>query len=246
MGSFLGRRGILVERNVNLAEYGFESTLYGRRYIGDWSDYAFDGYTLPSIEDSEAQCEIGIEMTAGHVGAVSELRFFMNYFDTDLLIGELTFQGSNDGFATEAVDLMTASCELKEGWNTYDLSDTAPTYSSYRLYNELENGCDDIGEVQIYGHEVIENESDTHECSVEVVLKDGEEAPVYITVGQPETMITYNVESTPVINSVSNRFPSVEGGDEITFRGTDLSIDPADYEIFISGVPCTVTVASAE
>ena len=75
------------EEEVNLCIDGFDSELHGKQYIGTLSDYAFDGETLPSIENSEAQCEIGITLSKGHVGVLSELRFFMSYFTPDLLIG---------------------------------------------------------------------------------------------------------------------------------------------------------------
>ena len=64
--------------------------------------------------------------------------------------------------------------------------------------------------------------------------------------GDPETKVIYGVENTPEIEAVDIRFPTVEGGESITFSGTGLSDDPADYEIMISGEPCVVTEATTE
>ena len=43
---------------------------------------AFDGDDLPSISGSGSNCWIRIDFTQGMVGALDELRFFMDYFGT--------------------------------------------------------------------------------------------------------------------------------------------------------------------
>ena len=62
----------------------------------------------------------------------------------------------------EIEDILTVGEEIHEGWNDYDLYTVADDgtllvdrYSYYRLYNARNAGCDDIGEVQLIGIQVI-------------------------------------------------------------------------------------------
>lgn len=133
------------------------------------ADQVFDGVNMPGISGSGASCWIRVDYTVGMVGALDELRFFMDYFpDTSTYDGALKFQGSNDGFAEDIVDIETVGIEIHEGWNYYDLTEIAPRYNAYRLYNAKSGGCNDIGQVMLYGQEVIDSEEPTHNCSVEV------------------------------------------------------------------------------
>lgn len=90
---------------------------------------AFDGINVPGISGSQSHCWIRVDYTPGMVGALDELRFFMDYFPSaSTYDGTLVFQGSNDGFTEEAETLVTVGIEIHEGWNYYDLTETAPRY----------------------------------------------------------------------------------------------------------------------
>ena len=59
---------------------------------------AFDDAPLPGITGSRANCYIGVQFDSGFVGVLNELSIFLDYFDTNLIVDRLVFQGSNDGF----------------------------------------------------------------------------------------------------------------------------------------------------
>lgn len=83
---------------------------------------AFDDVPLPGITGSRANCYIGVQFDSGFVGVLNELSIFLDYFDTNLIVDRLVFQGSNDGFESQMDDLMYVGEEAHEGWNNYDLS----------------------------------------------------------------------------------------------------------------------------
>ena len=111
----------------------------------------FDGLNVPGMLGTSNNCFVGVKYDAGKKGILSEVRFFMDYFADNFARynGNLKFQGSNDDFTAEIIDIVTVGNEIHEGWNSYSLM--KPNYSSYRLFNVEENGCNGIGELKFYG-----------------------------------------------------------------------------------------------
>ena len=96
----------------------------------------FDGENLPGIGSTGRNCYVQVDFTDGMVGKLDEMRFFMDYFpDSSKFAGHLVFQGSNDDFSSDAETIITVDYEIHEGWNYYDLTEIAPRYQSYRLFN---------------------------------------------------------------------------------------------------------------
>lgn len=188
---------------------------------------AFDGNNVPGITGSTNGCYAGVEFGTGYVGVLESTKFFMDYFTRANLVDNLVLQGSNDAFSSEVVDILTVSEEIHEGWNMYDLSATAPTYSSYRYYNAASN-CNKIGEIQFIGHEVLNSVLDAEDCATEVVLEDA-------SVTALDNTVQYQTALTPTLTSVAPRFGSVVGGDAVTFTGTGFSVDPLEVTVTIDG-----------
>lgn len=119
---------------------------------------AFDGANVPGATATGANCFVGVKYDAGKAGILDEVRFFMDYFADayDRYDGKLKFQGSDDDFASDIVDIFTVGAEIHEGWNSYEVNQVK--YSSYRLFNAQNAGCDGIGELKLYGKEVFDNE----------------------------------------------------------------------------------------
>ena len=112
----------------------------------------FNGENLPGIQGTTANCYIGNTFSNDQIGVLDEFRFFMDFFkDKSKYAGTLVFQGSNDGFITDINDLQTVYEELHEGFNTYEFEYTKPAYKSYRLFNPTAGGCDQIGELKLFG-----------------------------------------------------------------------------------------------
>lgn len=129
----------------------------------------------------------------------------MDFFSDnyDLYDGLLVFQGSNDDFTT-AVDIFTVGAEIHEGWNSYSVNKS--TFRSYRLFNSAANGCNNIGELKLYGKEVIESDSSTIFCTVEILdVQTGG----YSAINQD---INYDLSLTSYVTDVLPRYGSVEGG----------------------------------
>lgn len=53
----------------------------------------------------------------GYVGIVSEVQYFMTRFNRANFVGQLKFQGSQDG--TSYTDIFVVGAEIHEGWNYY-------------------------------------------------------------------------------------------------------------------------------
>ena len=132
---------------------------------------AFDNQALPAVSNSDIECYIGIKFAKNYVGVVDELSFFLDYFDMAAINATLKFQGSNDAFVSEIIDLVVIGDEAHEGWNYYDMKELSaiPKYSAYRLFNENAKGCDDIGEIHFIGKEVLDITADDYVCEAEVV-----------------------------------------------------------------------------
>ena len=129
---------------------------------------AFDGANVPGATATGANCFVGVAYDAGKAGILDEVRFFMDYFGDayDRYDGQLKFQGSDDGFASDIVDIVTVGAEIHEGWNSYEVNQVK--FSSYRLFNAAGAGCDGIGELKLYGKEVYDNADSAVLCTVEL------------------------------------------------------------------------------
>jgi hypothetical protein len=208
---------------------------------GDWSGMAFDGNNIPGVTGSQSNCYIGTEFTEGFVGYITEVRFFMDYFtDRENRVRFLKFQGSNlpfDNPSASIEDIVVVDEEIHEGWNYYDLSDNPRKYAHYRMFNQNNNGCDNIGEIKLIGQEVIDNSANSHGCSVKITRTDEET----VTLSNP---VIYVVSDTPYLTSISPRWGSVEGGTTVTFTGEHMSNNVADISIKIDNVVCAVQTAS--
>ena len=104
---------------------------------------------MPGLEESGENCFVGFSvgppagvLTYTKKANVDSFRFFMDYFSGSAVYADtLELQGSNDEFVSDINTLETIGEEIHEGWNSYDLKPLA-SYSSYRLFNSKENGCD--------------------------------------------------------------------------------------------------------
>lgn len=57
--------------------------------------------------------------------------------------------------------------------------------------------------------------------------------------------VRYRSSLTPVLESITPRFGSVVGGEEVTFNGANFPPEAGIYTILIDGRRCAVTSASA-
>lgn len=83
-------------------------------------------------------------------------------------VGNLTLQGSNDDFEADINEIVIVGDEIHEGWNSYDLSQTLPSYNSYRLCNEIDGGLEYISEIELIGNLVLDSHSETEDCPVTI------------------------------------------------------------------------------
>ena len=131
-----------------------------------------DGEILPSIHDSSAGCFVGIQFPTGYVGAVNEVSFFLDEFNRETIVDHLFIEASTDNFVSSVVGLDAVSEEAHEGWNYYDLTVNGQPakYQYYRIRSDAsDKGCNDIGEINFFGFEVIEDQNDNYSCNIELV-----------------------------------------------------------------------------
>jgi len=148
----------------------------------------------------------------------------------------LKFQGSNDG--TTWSDLYTADGNVHSGWNyvQWDDATTKPKHRYFRFKGSGAGACI-INDAELHGVETIDDSASTYDCLPKLVVNG-----VSTDLTAP---ITYTGANTPVLSSISPRYGRVEGGDSITFTGTDFSATTSDYTITIDNINCPVTAATA-
>jgi len=139
---------------------------------------ATDGVNFPSMSSTGTGCWVKFTYPVNHVGQAEQFKFFMDYFTSSSTYdGKLKLQGSNDNFVDEIDTLVTVGDEIHEGWNYYDIEEETPgphKYKSYRMYSGGSSGCDKIGEVELYGSEVIDSTDTTEICTGNIIIWDSD------------------------------------------------------------------------
>ena len=136
-----------VYSNANFKIETEKEDLRFRKVFGNLDDntkMVFDGLLtmFPTISNSESECFVGGSFKAGHVGMLSQVKYFMgNIENKNIYVDKLKFQGSDD--KTSWTDLFAADENIHEGWNyhNWETSDEYPKYRFYRLYNSEKKGC---------------------------------------------------------------------------------------------------------
>jgi hypothetical protein len=117
--------------------------------------------------DKSASCELGTVFAEGHIGLLREFSFYMNTFVLATMAGKLSFEGSNDNFAT-VTSILTVGQEIHEGWNYYNF-DTLQTFRYYRLKGTTVGSCR-VAKIHFRGTEVIADSNPTYACSVSLTV----------------------------------------------------------------------------
>lgn len=180
---------------------------------------------------------MGMNFKTGYKGVLGKVKYYVpgerakSYY-----INKLTFQGSNDDWATHT-DLFTVDDTVSSGWNyvAYDDPLTQPKYGSYRFYGNETHSCK-ISEIELHGFETIDSSSETHDCTPTVNINGTSTAL--------RNAITYSSAVTPNLTAISPRFGTVQGGETVTFTGTGFSTSIRDVTVIIDGKDCAVQTAS--
>lgn len=174
----------------------------------------------------------------GYIGVLDKVKYYLavdrnkqTYYD-----GHLKFQGSNDGVTF--TDIFTADNNAHTGWNYVEwaLEADYPKYKQFRFTGDVAGSCV-INEIQLHGIETIADLASTYSCLPNLIVQG---VNVALT-----GSVQYQGTLTPALVSVSPRYGRVEGGDSVTFAGTDFSSTLSDYTIIIDKIPCIVTFATS-
>ena len=101
------------------------------------------------------------------------------------------------------------------GWNSYEVDELKPKYKHYRLRSKRTDhaACDGISEIRFIGYEVIDDDSHSYSCPVELIkyvtdplLQKKEEQRTSLS----ET-VTYEIARTPAIDDINPRWGAVSG-----------------------------------
>ena len=141
---------------------------------------------------------------------LSEFRFFVTEVLGSTLspnLEGLVFQGLVDG---SWEDLWTVDSTVHVGWNSVDLDDVK--VSQFRIKGDNEDTCA-IGEAKATGIRIYNDDSESVSCDSYLIL--GSETQDLSS----DLTVTYSAQNTPTLDSMSTRFVSVLGGDEVVFSG---------------------------
>jgi hypothetical protein len=199
-------------------------------------DKMFDGNMYNYNEDWNADCHVTIDYGTDRVAVLDKMKLSLpSSILKSTYIGLLVFQGSNDGVTWD--DLYSIDDNARSGWNYMEWTDpaTKPTYQSYRFKGSGVGACV-INEVELYGVDTINDDTNVKVCSAEVITNQASTALA--------GTVTFEGALTPTLGSIAPRFGSVVGNEPITFTGTDFSDQTADYAITIDGVDCAATAAT--
>mmetsp|Transcript_29262 Transcript_29262/g.28380 ORF Transcript_29262/g.28380 Transcript_29262/m.28380 type:complete len:196 (-) Transcript_29262:637-1224(-) len=162
------------------------------------------------------------------------MKFFMNEFLKETFADKLALLASNDG--SSYTELLTVGEEIHEGWNYYNYDgDEALNYRFYKLVGEEAGSCN-VGEFALMGVEAIESDATTFSCSPKVVLTDGSSHDL-------QSSVEYQSTLTPLLDGISPRYGTVEGGTQVTFSGSNFPTDTNLVTIFIDERPCSIDSA---
>mmetsp|Transcript_13355 Transcript_13355/g.16918 ORF Transcript_13355/g.16918 Transcript_13355/m.16918 type:complete len:105 (+) Transcript_13355:1555-1869(+) len=76
-----------IREEANL--YGIETIYSGMTKA--MADRALNNRALPSIQGSSANCHVGIKFAKNYKGVLQEMSFFLDYFNTGLIVDKLKF-----------------------------------------------------------------------------------------------------------------------------------------------------------
>lgn len=206
-----------------------ESVITWTSSTGDETAKVHDGNMKNDFTDSGSSCYIKMDFRTGYAGVLENAKFFINnLIDNSPFVDNLVFEGSDDG--SNWTNLWTIDANIHEGWNEFDWEDgEEPAYNSYRFFGSSSGACR-VGEVRLNGIEAIQSTATSHTCDVNVLIGGAATAA---------TSVVYDQTSTPSLESISPRFGSVLGGEEITFTGTGFGSSGAT--VTLDNEDCAVT-----
>jgi hypothetical protein len=191
--------------------------------------------SLNGFVSSTSPWYFGTGFGSGFVGELYQVKFWMNRFVVSNYAGNLVFQGCNDKI--NWVTLITVGNEIHEGWNYYYFQSSPLKYRYYQFASSGPATNQEIGEVQLYGAIVINDNNPSYTCKSSINIGTSSWAL--------SGSIMYTSTSTPFLTSISPRFGNVKGGDSVTFTGTTFSSKTTDYTITLDGINCVVTAATS-
>jgi len=194
-----------------------------------------------NYEDNSDECFFEFqESKTGHVYDIDEVGL---YFSTNkgraAYINNLAFEGQTA--AGDWENIWTIDSGLHKGWNRKQfLPAELPGYTSFRFRGSEKGACA-VGEVEVKGKEVMDQEFSDTICTPKVTV-----ANVTRDLSEP---IVYSSDSTPVLTAMSKSWGTVLGGDELELDyviGTSSAgrmLDEADgtATVLIDDRTCTVT-----
>jgi hypothetical protein len=162
----------------------------------------------------------------------------MNRFTRTNFVGQLSFQGSNDGTTYQTI--FTVSEEIHEGWNYKTFNPgQEPKYRFYRFFGKAIGSCQ-VGEIAFRGVEVIDSTSSSYNtCPIELVINS--QTPILLS----SNSVTYTSTLTPLLQAITPRYGNVKGGELVTFSGTGFDSDITKYTILIDGRACSAQSANS-
>jgi hypothetical protein len=220
----------------------YEIVTVGVLHDGTWSGTASDAelarllddkLMIDMVDDTSSNCYFQIKYKENHVGVLDEVKFFINdLLDKTPFVGNLVFQGSDDG--DTFTDLYTADASVHEGWNFIDFLDEKPSFNIYRFQGSESGSCR-IGEVLFHGLESIDDDEATYTCTPKLLLEGTEIGTL--------NPVTFSADFTPVLTGMSTRFGSVLGDEPVEFYGTGFSTS-ATTTVTIDNRDCVVDATS--
>lgn len=222
--------------SVSTYSLGEEVTLTGTLLATNSADQdkLIDGKNIIFYtDDTETGCYVGIQLKENHVGVLTEAKYYIGSVGTYApYVDSLILQGSQDGVTY--TDIYTVGAEVHEGWNVYSEFDESSTYYRYYRYYGTQSGSCAVTEIKFLGNEVVEDSNETKVCTAGVMIDS--------TLVEEVTQVTYSNDNTYLLESITPRYGSVVGGQEIVFASSDI-LGTETVSIWLEDIECaSVTV----
>lgn len=192
-----------------------------------------DGINTKDSVNSGSYCNAYTQAKPGFVFGVEQVKIFLNNLNdkSPYTDGNLVLLGSNDEGVT-TTELYSFDDTIHEGWNTVDWRDDEDGlrfYSVLILEGNASGACR-FGEVKIIGVEVFDLDTTSVDCTVNLVIGE--------SISSLENVV-YDDAATPSLTSITPRFGSVLGGEEVTFAG-DFLQDSTDPIVTLDNRDCAI------
>lgn len=240
-----------VLRGAAVTGVGSSTSMYQR---------AFDGNVETTVDIGNSMCSVGLDFGPEAFALITRIRYYPRFrFASRMRWG--FFEASTDGVSWTTLSILSG--RVQEGWNYADLiSNPAPNSEDspqdwslvpqwrFVRYRGPSGGNCNVNEIEIVGIKVTTRADGV--CPITVTfpvgtsVTAGTSATAGTALSSVPAQVTYDLDATPTVTSITPNNGTALGGTTLTIRGTGFDgVAAADVSVVLNGVPCAVTTVAA-